>query len=204
MRVKNLFNPQIINIRGDIMKGGNIYLRPLTLSDTDLIVKWRNTDSVRKNLFSQELITPESHKKYYNEYIETHKCHQFILEQIVYENGNIYSFSVPVGTVYLKNIDHLNSKALIGVFIGEGVDRGKGFGKEAVQLILQYGFLQLGLNKVYLQVIYNNEKMIGICEEIGFVKEGKFREDYFRDGVYYDIEQLSILKSDFLHNIKID
>ncbi len=185
------------------MKVENIYLRPLTLSDTDLIVKWRNTDSVRKNLFSQELITPESHINYYNEYIETHRCYQFILEQIVYENGNMYSFSVPVGTVYLKNIDYSNSKALMGTFIGEGMDRGKGFGKEAIQLILKYGFLQLGLNKIYLQVICNNEKMKGICEELGFIREGILREDYFRDGIYYDIEQLSILKNDFLHNANI-
>ena len=186
------------------MNGGNIYLRPLTLSDTDFIVKWRNTESVRKNLFSQDLISPESHRKYYNEYIETHKCYQFILEQIVYENGNIYSCSVPVGTVYLKDIDYENSKALMGIFIGESVDRGKGFGKEAVQLILKYGFLQLGLNKIYLQVICNNEKMMSLCEEIGFIKEGRLREDYFRDGSYHDIEQLSILKSDFINIMKID
>lgn len=185
------------------MKGENIYLRPLTLSDTDLIVKWRNSDSVRKNLFSQELITTASHQKYYNEYIETHKCYQFVVEQIIYEGGSLYGCSIPVGTVYLKNIDHINQKALMGIFIGEGIDRRKGFGKEAVKLILQYGFLQLGLNKIYLQVICSEENQAKVFEEMGFVKEGQFRKDYWRDGIFYDVEQLSILKAGFLQKVEL-
>lgn len=180
------------------MKEQNVYLRPLTLSDTDLIVKWRNTDNVRKNLFSQELITSESHAQYYEEYINSHKCYQFIVEQIVNEDGNTYGCSIPVGTVYLKNIEWNNRKALMGIFIGNAMDRGKGLGREAVQLILQYGFMQLGLNKIYLQIICNEDYRANLYEEWGLRKEAHLRADYCRDGVFYDVEQWSVLKEEFL------
>lgn len=179
------------------MKVGNIYLRPLTLSDTDLIVKWRNDESVRKNLFTQDLITKESHIEYYEQIINKHKCYQFIVERIVSESGTSYNCSVPIGTVYLKNIDLINSKALMGIFIGAEYDRRQGFGKEAVCLLLQYGFMQLKLNKIYLQIICNNSAGISLYKEVGFAEEGRLREDYFRDGNYYDIIQMSILESDF-------
>lgn len=178
------------------MKIKNLYLRPLTLDDTNLIVKWRNDDSVRKNLFTQALITPESHKRYYKEYIDTKRCLQFVFEEIIRE-ANTGNCSVPIGTAYLKNIDNNNQKALMGIFIGEGADRGKGFGKEAVQLVLKYGFERLDLHKIYLQIISNNEIAISLYKGVGFKEEGRLRDDYCRDGKYYDVVQMGILKSEF-------
>lgn len=181
------------------MNIGNVYLRPLTLSDTDLIVKWRNEDSVRENLFTQTLITPESHVAYYENVINQHKCYQFIVERIVSEDGMNYNCSVPIGTVYLKDIDLANNKALMGIFIGAEFDRGQGFGKEAVKLILQYGFMQLKLNKIYLRIICNNNAAISLYKELGFVEEGRLKEDYRRGNEYYDVIQMSIFGSGFLN-----
>lgn len=181
------------------MDAGKIYLRPLTLLDTDLIVKWRNEESVRKNLFTQELITRESHMEYYEKVINQHKCYQFIVERVAYEDGMNYSCSVPIGTVYLKDVDLKNSKALMGIFIGAEYDRGQGFGKEAVRLILQYGFMQLKLHKIYLQIICNNNEAISLYKELGFTEEGRLKDDYCRDNKYYDVIQMSILEKQFMY-----
>lgn len=179
------------------MEVGNIYLRPLTLSDTDMIVKWRNAESVRKNLFTQDLITAESHTEYYNKYINTHKCYQFILERIIRDGGTSDNCSVSIGTAYLKNVDFDNKNALLGIFIGAEYDRKQGFGKEGVRLIVQYGFSQLKLHKIYLQVICNGDECTSIYKELGFVEEAHFREAYYRDGKYYDVIQMGLLDRDF-------
>lgn len=177
------------------MKVGNVYLRPLMTSDANFIVKWRNNEEVIKNLFSQDLITLESHAEYYKQQIETKKCYQFIVEQIIREDGGD-NCSIPIGTVYLKNVDVRNRKALLGIFIGEGIDRGRGFGKEATELIVKYGFNTLNLHKIYLQIIADNGVAISLYKNLGFVEEGCMRQDYYRNGKYYDVIQMSMLKED--------
>ena len=57
----------------------SIYIRKMTYEDTDLIVSWRNKDSVRKNFIYQALFTKESHENWIKTMIETGKADQFII-----------------------------------------------------------------------------------------------------------------------------
>ena len=50
-----------------------VTLRPITLSDTDLIVRWRNSDAVRLNMYDQRILTPEQHRDYFHNQIKTGK-----------------------------------------------------------------------------------------------------------------------------------
>lgn len=170
------------------MKTG-IYIRPITIEDTENIVKWRNSPEVTVNFIYRTQLTAESHLQWMKNKVETGQVAQFI---IVEKEGE-----KPIGSVYLRDIDTVNKKAEFGIFIGENSTRGKGYGTQATKLILDYAFKELDLNKVMLRVFAYNKGAIKCYEKAGFTNEGCFRQDVIIDGVAYDIIFMGILKSEW-------
>lgn len=165
-----------------------ITLRPITLSDTDNIVKWRNASFVKKNLFTQKTLTKNQHLDYYHKYIETKRVFQFII-QLKSDNRN-----QDIGTAFLKSIDLENKKAEFGIFIGEEYALGKGFGKRATSLVLKYAFENLKLNRIYLSVFADNIAAINAYRNSGFRTEGILIEDHLRFDSYADIMVMGITR----------
>lgn len=160
--------------------GEKIYLTPISEKDTVNIVKWRNSDSVRKNFIYQELFTYESQNTWIKDEVYTKKVVQFIIKER--DNGT------SVGTVFLRDIDLKNhNKAEYGIFIGNQDARGKGYGSEAAQLICQYGFEILKLNKIFLRVLADNIPAIRSYEKVGFTHEGYLKKDVKINNQYKDL-----------------
>ncbi len=84
-----------------------IYLRPVTLEDGAIIVKWRNSPKVSKNCFNKSIITTETNEQFYSTYVETGKYKQYIVERIDEDFG---VSSYPIATVYLKDFDETNKR----------------------------------------------------------------------------------------------
>ena len=95
------------------------------------------------------------------------------------------------------DVDLINQTAELGIFIGEQDDRNKGYGKEAIKLILDYGFNTLNLNNIMLKVYSFNEKAIKTYKKVGFKTFGVRRECRYRDGLVYDTVYMDILKKEF-------
>lgn len=169
--------------------GERVYLRPITLLDTDLIIKWRNSESVKKYFIYREPFTHEGHNKWLKEQVETKNAYQFIVCKI--ENDK------PIGCTYLRDIDRNDRKAEYGVFIGEVTDRGKGIGKEALSLTLNFAFEELKLHKVFARALSDNEASIHCFLQSGFTKEALLRDDVFVDEEFHDIVLVGILQSDY-------
>lgn len=85
----------------------------------------------------------------------------------------------------------------IGIFIGDSNYRFNGYGREALNLLLDYGFNYLNLDNIYLEVISFNEIAINCYKNIGFRETYRYRENYLLNGKYYDTIYMKILKSDF-------
>ena len=168
-----------------------ILLRPLSLADTENIVKWRNDPAVKRYLYSQEELEPEQHIAYYEKYIKSGKSAQFII--VVDDDG----IQTDIGTIFIKNIDTANHSGEYGIFIGEDVGRGKGYAKLATEIILNYGFEVLKLHRIFLSVMADNIPAIKVYEKSGFIHEGVLREDYLRNDGYVDIVLMAILKQDW-------
>jgi RimJ/RimL family protein N-acetyltransferase len=103
----------------------------------------------------------------------------------------------PLGVISLTNISEANGSAELSVIIGDEKDRDKGFGTEAIRVILRYAFEDLGLQRVDLSVFEFNELAIRAYEKLGFQREGRVRQAVRRDGKFHDAILMRILASEW-------
>lgn len=168
-----------------------VTIRPIAIEDTENIVNWRNSINVRKNLYSQNILTFDQHINYFHNYIETGKVIQFIISVI--ESG----IKKDIGTTFIKNIDMHSRKAEFGIFIGDDTTRGKGYGTLATRLTVKYAFEKLLLNRVFLTVHADNSIAIKAYQNSGFDLEGVLKQDYLRGSSYIDVAVMGITKDNW-------
>jgi RimJ/RimL family protein N-acetyltransferase len=103
----------------------------------------------------------------------------------------------PIGEVMLADLDRRNGSAQLGIFIGEAGDWGKGHGTDAVNAIVDFGFGELRLERVWLNVGTENPRARRAYEKAGFVHEGTVRHDRYEHGRHTSGDVMSILRSDW-------
>lgn len=170
------------------MEDGRIYLRLMTAEDTENIIKWRNSDVVRKQFIYQKEFTVESHENWIKTMIETGKAAQMM---IVLNEGDR-----AIGSVYVRDIDLENKKAEYGIFIGETDCLGKGYGTEAAELMIEYAFEFLGIHKLMLRVYAENERAIKSYEKAGFKKEAYLKDDVYVQEKFRDIVLMAVINQE--------
>ena len=168
-----------------MINGERVCLVPISLNDTENIIRWRNSEDVKKYFIYQELFTKESHEQRLKEQVFAGKCKQYI----IYMKNDMR----PIGSVYLRDIDNKNKKAEYGIFIGEVDYRGRGIGTEAARLIVRYAFNNLKLHKIMLRVIATNLTAINSYKRAGFVKEAYLKDEVIIDSEYKDIVYMAII-----------
>ena len=166
------------------LEGKKIYLRPMAEEDTDLIVKWRNEDFVRKNFIYQKPFTREGHLNWIRTMVDTGKVIQFII---------CTKEDEPVGSVYLRDIDRTHRKAEYGIFIGEKDALSRGYGTEAAKLMLRYSFEELKLHKLMLRVLAGNDRAKKSYENAGFVQEAYLKDDVYLEDGYRDVILMAVI-----------
>lgn len=104
----------------------------------------------------------------------------------------------PVGLIGLLNIDYTSKKAEYYVSMGDVSYKGKGVATKASYLLLEYAFKKLNLNKVYLNVDYDNQIARKMYQKIGFKQEGIFKEDLMHHGRLIDRVRYAYFKRDWI------
>ncbi|RAL24083.1 GNAT family N-acetyltransferase [Thermoflavimicrobium daqui] len=102
-----------------------------------------------------------------------------------------------IGFVALHGIEWNNQTGMLAIGIGDPQYRHKGYGTDALRLILRYAFHELNLNRVGLDVIQYNESAIRAYEKVGFIIEGRIRSAVLRDGNSYDRIFMGILRDEW-------
>jgi Acetyltransferases, including N-acetylases of ribosomal proteins len=98
-----------------------------------------------------------------------------------------------VGIIGFDDIIWSNGVATVFIGIGNKSHTGKGLGKEAMQLLLDFGFNELNFHRIQLNVLSYNTNAIKLYESVGFHKEGTFREFICRDGKRWDMYLYGLL-----------
>lgn len=175
-------------IKAPILEEEDITLRLMNEGDTDLIIRWRNTEFVRRNFIYQKPFTRQGHETWTKEMIDTGKAVQFII--CVKDTGK------PVGSVYLRDIDENHRKAEYGIFIGEKDALGRGFGTQAARLMIRYGFEELNLHKLMLRVLAENLPARKSYEKAGFVEEAYLKDEVFLENRYKDVIYMAVIREE--------
>jgi RimJ/RimL family protein N-acetyltransferase len=92
-----------------------------------------------------------------------------------------------IGNIYLREINWVARRSALHVFIGSEEHRGKGHGYAAISQMLRIAFLDLNLNRVFLEVLADNVGAMRLYEKCGFESEGCLKKHAFKDGTYKDV-----------------
>lgn len=101
-----------------------------------------------------------------------------------------------VGGCGIHSIDSKNRFGILGIFLGEPHIR-KGYGSDALTVLVEFAFNEINLNKVKLFVFAFNKQAIGCYKKIGFKTEGVLRQEIFRKGRYHDALVMGLLRSEW-------
>jgi RimJ/RimL family protein N-acetyltransferase len=130
------------------------------------------------------------------------KTEAWFSKNVLNANRVDFSFqSIDTGDVIgfggLININQKARKAELYIFIGDKACWGKGFGRDGYKLLVNYGFAELGLDRVYLYQLAENSRAIKATEALGWYTEGLLRKDVWSHGELKDQYILSILRSEW-------
>jgi RimJ/RimL family protein N-acetyltransferase len=103
-----------------------------------------------------------------------------------------------LGDIDLTVINWGSRDAFLGIGIGERAFWGKGYGSDALQVVLRYAFLELNLRRVTLNVFEYNQRAVRTYEKAGFRSEGRVRQAMQREGHRYDILYMGILREEWM------
>lgn len=168
--------------------GDRIYLSPRNNEDVEKFTEWMNdfqvTDYTGR---SGSLMSLEGEKRYLEEKYNP----QASFSIVTLDEDKL------IGTVGLEKINTINRSAVLGIFIGEKDYLSKGYGTEAIRLILDFGFNYMNLHNIKLELISFNERTLKCYKKCGFIETGRTRENVFVNGKYYDTISMDILSNEF-------
>lgn len=171
------------------IEGERIYLSPMCIDDASKYAKWMNDFKVTDKInASTNIVTKESEKEWIEKNSRTRNYQFAIVKQ---ENDEL------IGNCSLFDIDFINQIGTIGIFIGEEENRNKGYGTEALKLLIGYGFNHLNLNNIMLTVYSFNENAIACYKKVGFKEIGRRREAYFKNNERYDKMFMDIIRKEY-------
>ena len=170
--------------------GEHIYLSPISEEDVENYTKWMNDFGTTDYLGqSNRIYTIESEKRFLEKCLEDKN--DITLGIVKLENDKL------IGNCGLKEENGISRTATLGIFIGEKEERNKGYGAEAIRLLLDFGFNYLNLHEIKLDVYEFNKRAIKCYEKVGFKEYGRRRECVYINGKYYDVISMDILKEEF-------
>ena len=176
--------PPILNVQGKLVSLG-----PISRELIPLYLRWVNDFGTTRTLSIQNRpLTLEEETAWFDRasaegnYVFT-----------IYERSS----ARPIGNCDLFHVDYRNRRGEVGMMIGEPDARGKGYGTEAMKLLLDFAFTALGLNSVMLQYFEFNHAARRCYEKAGFRESGRWRESLRSGGRFWDQVFMDILASEF-------
>jgi RimJ/RimL family protein N-acetyltransferase len=175
------------------MDGKLVRLRAYEKSDLDAVMKWINDEEVTDLLGGGMLTYPVSSIAE-AKFIEasaspSDKQKNFAIETLAERRY--------IGAISFNVIDWRNRCAGLGIVIGDKSLWGKGYGTDAMRVLMRLGFDKMNLHRLWLHVHDYNQRAIASYEKCGFKREGVLREEHFARGGYHDTIVMGMLESEY-------
>jgi len=175
-----------------MLKGELVILRALEEEDAYELIKYVNDIEILQYLTLYRPLSLQDELEFIRRVREEMKQNRSFSFAVVDKGANKL-----IGTIGLHNVDWISRNAELGIVIWKKEYWGRGYGTDAMKLLLYYGFTFLNLHRIWLRVYSFNKRAIRAYEKIGFKMEGTLREHVFKNGRYLDIHIMGILKYEF-------
>jgi len=177
-----------------MLRGEKVLLRPLKRSDITNFLKWFNDPEVTQYLAFYLPMTEMAEEKWIENAASRVQAGTdvYLVIETIEEDS-----SKPIGTIGLNSINPKDHSATFGIAIGEKDYWGNGYGTEATQIFLDYGFQQLNLHRISSEAFAFNERSIRLHKKVGFKEEGRQREAIFKNGNFHDHVMFGILRNEW-------
>ena len=174
------------------LDGKSIYFRGFERSDLDGEYRnWINdpevTHYIKVGAFPQ---TGDSLLRYYE---QEDASNNSVLFAIIEKSSGEH-----IGNSHIYDIDWVQRTALRAVVLGDKSCWGKGYALEVILLLNRYAFETLNLNKLISSTCSANEAIQHLNQKAGYTREGVGRQEFYRDGRYYDRIFWGLLKSEYM------
>ena len=181
---------EIIQAEDVFLTGGRVVLRSLMPGDLTAWYAWFNdgevTGAMNKGIFPN---TFEAQSDYLGHLMASNTDLQLAITSK--EESRL------VGVIGIHKIEWLHKRGDISLVIGDRQAWRKGYGTEAIELMVRHGFERMNLHKITAGMWSSNEGSRRSFEKAGFVLEGTLKENYFRDDGYQDEYRYGIFRRDW-------
>jgi RimJ/RimL family protein N-acetyltransferase len=185
-----------LDIRDALFEGQAICLAPIDHEkDPEIESKWTHDPDFMRSLSPQPIqpLSPTQLRKKYE-----------AIEKEAEESKKLFYFTIRrreddrlVGFARLYWVDWPNGNSSIELGIGNPDDRGRGYGNEALQMLLKYAFSELNLYRLSAWIAEYNQAALGLFRKSGFVEEVRRRQALNRYGQRWDVIHLGILRNEW-------
>lgn len=166
-------------------------LRGIRDNELELMRTWRNTSTVRDNMFTQHEISREEHLTWW-EKTKNRADEKYFMYELA---------GIPSGITAFVGIDINNKNSDWAMYASPTAPRGTGSKMEF--LMLEYAFYTLRLHKLYGDALAFNARVIHLHQKFGFKVEGIFREQHNVNGMFVDAYRVGILATEWQKHRKV-
>lgn len=167
-------------------------LRACERTDIPRFVEWLSDPEVTAGLSMVYPLGIEDETRWFDSTMsQPLELHPYVIE---IKDGKDWK---PIGNCGYHDINWRNASGEVGIFIGEKNQWNKGYGFEALHLLMKVGFETMNLHRIWLRVMDNNPRAIRCYEKLGFIHEGRFRDGEYHRGQYIDMLLMSMLRPEW-------
>lgn len=167
-----------------------VSLRTVTTADSARLLEWRNSPNVSAYMYTDHKIGQAEHDRWFAAALTAEDRRYWIIEL----DGQA------VGLANLARIDPIIRRCDWAYYLAEAATRGQGVGAQAEYIVLRHVFETMNYNKLWCEVLKDNEAVWKLHQSFGFVAEAQYREHVCKGGRFQDVVGLGMLKSDWVAN----
>lgn len=174
-----------------MIRGERVFLRGPERSDIPIFVRWFTDAETTSFLAMRAPMSLPMEENWFERMLAGQGKDGYLFVICSLESGE------PIGNTALFDLDFSNGAAGMGITIGEKALWGRGYGTDALNALLDFGFGELRLERIWLDVYDFNVRARRSYEKSGFVLEGTKRHGFFRRGRHVDVLLMSILRDEW-------
>jgi RimJ/RimL family protein N-acetyltransferase len=173
-----------------MIPGSRVNLRPIGPDDLPILRRWFDDPQTMRHWAQPQPLVPSGRFEadLAGRFARFDEAGYFMID-----TGD----GTPIGRIEFERLSMANRNAEVMILIGEPSARGKGYGADAMVALLGYLFRQRNIHRVSLTVLAWNERAIRSYARVGFLAEGRLRDDVYADGRYQDQIVMAILRDEF-------